>query len=143
MKGGVIELYTSHWRYPLLEHVDAQIVSISRGQPRRRLPFRYRKLTSLAPGNAAWNTPDQESFEEAYRTQLEELGIRTIIADLEHVSGGRPVVAVCWERLDDPDEWCHRTMLAHYLEEQVNIKVRELEPGMISPRPETPEPRLF
>ena len=143
MKGGAIELYTSHWRYPLLEHVDAQIVSISRGQPRRRLPFGYRKLTSLAPGGAAWSAPDRESFEKSYRTQLEELGAGTILANLERISGGRPVVALCWERLDEPGEWCHRTMLARFLEEQANIEVRELGPDMIPPRPDTPEPRLF
>ena len=143
MKGGAIELYTSHWRYPLLEHVDAQIVSISRGQPRRRLPFRYRKLMSLAPGDAAWNAPDRESFEKCYRTQLEELGAETILANLERVSGSKPVVVLCWERLDEPGEWCHRTMLARFLEEQANIEVPELEPGMISTRPDTPEARLF
>jgi hypothetical protein len=143
LKGGAIELYTSHWRHPLLEHVDAQIVSIARGQPRWRLPFRYRKLRSLAPCDAAWNAPNRESYEEAYRSQLEELGIGTILADLERVSGGSPVVALCWERLDEPDAWCHRTMLARYLEEHASLKVPELKPGMLPPRPDTPEPRLF
>ena len=98
---------------------------------------------SLAPGDAAWNAPDRRSFEKSYRTQLEELGAERILDDLERVSGGRPVVAVCWERLDESGAWCHRTMLARYLEEQVNIEVRELAPGMLPPRPDTPEPRLF
>ena len=136
-------LFTSYWRLPQLADLDATIVSISRGQPRKRLPFRYRRLANLAPGDAAWNAPDRESFERSYRTQLEELGAGTILADLERISGGKPVVAVCWERLDEPGAWCHRTMLARYLEKQVNIKVRELEPDMIPPRPDTPEPRLF
>ncbi len=84
-----------------------------------------------------------ESFEKAYRWQLEELGAWTILADLKHLSGGRPLVVLCWERLDDPGDWCHRTMLAHFLEEHASIEVSELEPGMIPPRPYTPEPRLF
>ncbi len=138
-----MQFYTSHWRNPELGELDAQIVSISRGQPRRRLPFRYRKLTSLAPGDATWSAIDRESFEEAYWTQLEELGAGTILADLERVSGGRPVVALCWERLDKPGDWCHRTMLARFLEEQTSIGVPELKPGMIPPRAGTPEPRLF
>jgi hypothetical protein len=103
LKGGVIELYTSHWRSPLLADVDAQIVSISRGEPRWRLPFRFRRLRQLAPGTEAWShKADREAFENAYQRQLQEIGAEPILERLEEISAGKPAILLCWERLDKP-----------------------------------------
>ncbi len=52
---------------------------------------------------------------EPTHRQLEEIGARAILELLEALSGGKPVVTVCWEKLADPSEWCHRRMLADYL----------------------------
>lgn len=111
--------------------------------PRRAPGYRYRVLRSLAPNDRVWSMDDRETFERTYLGQLEELGAARILADLEGIAEDRPAVLLCWEKLADPDEWCHRTVLARFLEEQVRIEVPELEPGMIPPRPDTPEPKLF
>ncbi len=142
-RGGSIEVYTSHWRNALLKDVDAVIVGVSRGTPRRSPGYRYRVLRSLAPNDTAWNAPDRESFEKAYGHQLDGLGVETILADLRRTGGGRPVVCLCWERLDEPGEWCHRRQLADYLEREAGISVRELAPGDLPQREDAPEPRLF
>ena len=148
LRGGAIEVYTSHWRNPLLEDVDAVIVSISRGQPRWRLPFRYRRLRSLAPGDEAWQTEDEEAFEASYRAQLDALGAETILADLERINqeyGGKPLCLLCWERLDgsDLDEWCHRRVLADYIKERTGTSIPELTPGDLPRRSDISQLSLF
>lgn len=140
---GVIELYTSHWRSPLLAKADAQMVSISRGQPRWSLPFKYRRLGELAPGDEAWRREDTGEFERAYLDQLERLGASRVLSDLESIGGGRPVVCLCWEKLADPDEYCHRLTLGRFLEEKAGIVDPKLKPGDVPEREDVPEMRLF
>ena len=144
MRGAAVEAYTSHWRSPLLEDADAVIVSVSRGQPRWRLPFRYKKLSALAPGDEAWREQSMGRFEAAYTRQLEELGAETILEDLLRISeehGGKPLCLLCWERPHEP--FCHRWTLARWLGEQTGMEVPELEAGMLAQRPDTPQQALF
>ena len=142
LRGGAIEkLFTSHWRSSLLADVDAQIVSISRGEPRWRLPFAYRRLRSLAPCDEAWQEESTERFEAAYTRQLEELGAQRILDDLGRIGGGRPVVALCWERPHEP--FCHRWVLSRWLHEQTGIEVPELRAGDLPQSQDAPEMRLF
>ncbi|CAA9430873.1 hypothetical protein AVDCRST_MAG82-2099 [uncultured Rubrobacteraceae bacterium] len=136
-------MFTSHWRNRDLAGVDAVMVAISRGKPRWTLDFRYRVLSELAPSNEAWAMKDRESFEAAYGRQLEELGAEWILERLAAIGDGRPCVLLCWERLADPGEWCHRRLLADWLHTQTEIVVPELEPGMIRKRPDAPQPALF
>lgn len=120
--------------------VEAQIVSISRGQPRWRLGFSYRRLPELTPSDATWVQEDEGRFEESYLAQLEQLGAAAILGRLEKIGGGRPVVALCWEA---PGEWCHRRMLAGFLERETGQHVPELQHGDLPQRQEAPEMRLF
>ncbi len=138
-----MRLFTSHWRSSLLKDVDATIIGVSRGTPRRSTEYKYRLLKSLAPDDRAWSMKGRAAFERAYLYQLEELGAERILTDLKAIAGDRPAILLCWERLTGPDEWCHRTLLARFLEEKAGFQVPELELGMIPPRPDTPEPNLF
>jgi hypothetical protein len=141
-------LLTSHWRNPELAELDAVMVGISRGVPRWSLPYRYKLVRSLAPGDEAWQMEDEEAFEASYRAQLDELGAETILACLERISEqhcGKPLCLLCWERLDgsDPHEWCHRRVLADYLEQRTGTSILELAPGDLPRRPDIPQPSLF
>ncbi len=138
-----MQMFTSHWRNRELAHVDATIIGVSRGTPRRSPRYRYRVLRLLAPNDHAWAQQERDGFERAYLAQLEELGPERIMERLEALAGGRPAILVCWERLTSPDEWCHRTALASYLHDRTGIEVRELEAGMLPPRPDAPQPSLF
>jgi uncharacterized protein DUF488 len=133
-------IYTSHWRSPLLEDADAVIVSISRGQPRWRLPFRYRRLPELAPDDATWAQEDEEAFEGSYLDQLAKLGAERIVADLERIAAGHPIILLCWER--PHEEICHRWALARFIEQEAGIVVPELSAGMVGKRPDA-QPVLF
>lgn len=138
-------LFTSYWRNPDLASLEAVLVSISRGEPRWRLPFSYRRLRDLAPGDEAWNAEDQVAFERSYLGQLKALGAETVLAELGRISdehGGKPLCFLCWERLDGSDDWCHRRMLAGWLEEQTGIVVPELEAGTLARKPDA-QPALF
>jgi hypothetical protein len=136
-----LELFTSHWRSALLADADAVIVSISRGQPRWPLPFRYRRLPELAPNDATWALEDEREFAESYVRQLERLAADAILERLEGIGGGRPVVCLCWEK--PHEEFCHRWLLSRHLEERTGLAVPELESGMLPEREDTPEQRLF
>jgi uncharacterized protein (DUF488 family) len=135
-----VKLYTSFWANRELADVDAQIVSISRGEPRWRLPFAYRRLRELAPGDEAWRQKGRESFEETYRAQLEEIGAAAILERLERIGGARPVVMLCWEK---PGEFCHRRVLADFLRARAGVELPELAPGDLPQRQDAAEPRLF
>jgi len=139
----VIEVYTSFWSSPELRDLDATMVSISRGEPRWRLAFAYRRLRNLAPNDEAWNAEDRAAFERAYTRQLEEIGAGAILDDLRRVGGGRPCVLLCWEKLSADDEYCHRLTLSRFLEREAGIRVPELKAGMLPQREGVAEPRLF
>lgn len=137
------ELYTSYWNSPLLESVDAVKVSTSRGEPKRRLPFRYRKLWSLCPSRETFQTENAENFEESYLNDLEASSLERIMDDLERIStkhGGRPLILLCHEK--NPAE-CHRSRLAAWLEEQAGLEVPELKHGMLPEREDATTPKLF
>ncbi len=138
---GTLQLFTSHWRNRELADVDATIIGISRGTPRGNPGFRYRVLRSLAPGDEAWRQKDRESFERAYLDQLEALGSNRILADLRRISGGRPCVCLCWEK--PHEEFCHRWVLARFIDERAGIVIPELAPGMLAKRPDAQQHALF
>ena len=97
----------------MLPDLDATIIGISRGTPRRAPGFRYRVLRSLAPSDEVWREQQTDAFEEAYIDQLEAIGAETILADLARIAGDRAAVCLCWER---PHEaFCHRWVLSRWL----------------------------
>ena len=108
-------------------------MSISRGQPRWPLPFRYRRLDALAPSDTTWALEDLGEFEASYVGQLEALGAEKILADVARIAGGQPACLLCWERPGEP--FCHRWVLASFLEEKAGLAIPELE--------DIAAPRLF
>ena len=93
-------LFTSSWTNSELGSLNAQMVAISRGKPRWKLPFRHRVLSDLAPSREAFGLEDPAQFESVYRSGLEEIGLEKILEALERIrrdSGGRALVLLCWE----------------------------------------------
>ena len=133
-------VFTSHWRSPLLPDLDAVPVSISRGEPRQRLPFRYRRMRALAPDNQTWAMQNPEAFRLSYLRQLEDIGASAILDRLADLGDGLPSILLCWERLG---EVCHRRYLADYLRDRLGVEVPELQPGDLPRRPDAQEPTLF
>ncbi len=138
-----MRLYTSRWANKELADLECQPVGISRGVPRFRTGYRYKLVRELAPDNATWGLlDDPDAFRDSYLRQLEAIGADTILARLEAVSGGLPVVTLCYEDVQ-AGQLCHRRYLADWLEEKAGIQVPELRPGMIPRSPDVPEQTLF
>jgi hypothetical protein len=138
-----MQLFTSYWGNPELPHIDAVMVGISRGQPRWKLPYRYRVLDLLAPNRATFALEDLGQFEEAYLAGLEDIGQEVIIGALEQMARegrGKPLVLLCWEA---PGEPCHRFMAASWLREKAGIEVPELVPGKLPRRGVPDQGTLF
>jgi len=139
----VPQLFTSHWRNPDLRDLDAIIIGISRGTPGGNPGFRYRVLRSLAPSRETFAIQDRERYAASYRAQLEELGAGRILADLKRIGGTGAIVMLCWERMADPSEWCHRRMLARYIERETGLEVPELKAQMLPQRVDEAQRSLF
>ena len=115
-------------------------IVVSLGVPKgfEELPV-YR---ALAPSRAllALDLTDADVYEKAYRRQLDALNPNQVLADLSRMAGGHEPVLCCWERPPWTDtNWCHRRMIATWLERHLPIAVPEFEP---EPRPVPPVRQL-
>jgi hypothetical protein len=133
-------LFTSRWANRDLANLACLPVGISRGVPRWPLPYRYRTFRALAPSRKVFGIEDECEFAEAYKAQLETLGVEEIIAGLAGISqghnNGRPLVLLCWEK---PGQFCHRRLLANWIEKSVGVEVPELVSGMVPRDNRAPE----
>ena len=99
----------------------SQAVAISRGVPRG---WQGKSYKALAP---SWNLvkiTDPTEFIRLYRSQvLDKLNPRQVLADL----GGDDFVILCWEQ---PGEFCHRLVVAAWLQKELGVKVEEFNPRL-------------
>jgi hypothetical protein len=108
------------------------------GHPvRTTVGFPRFSLTYTLAGHAALLTPTRqmlglplERYEPEYRRRLDAAGIDAILTELGEIAArhpaGRPLVLLCFDRLDKPGSWCHRTMAAQWLAERTGHVVPEL-----------------
>ncbi len=137
-----MRLFTGRWQNKELAELECVPVGISRGAPRFPTGYRYKLARELAPGDRAWAEEDWGRFADEYRRQLEELGVEAIVGRLGRISeeaGGAALVLLCFE--EAPQD-CHRGLLLDWLRER-GVEVRELSPGDLPQRPDSPQPRLF
>lgn len=99
-----------------------------------------------------WLKMPRADYEPRYLAMLDKIGPDVLRGDLIHIAsmyaqlhdGELPprLVLCCFEKLSKgPSNWCHRTMLAGWLQRNLDMKVVELgaEPAV----PIDPEPTLF
>ena len=142
------QLFTSRWTSPLLHDLGAACVGISRGVPRWPLPYRYKLLRQLAPSREAFAIKDRDEFCRAYLGGLDMLGVDRIMADLAKIAregevGHKPLVLLCWEDVFDPEQRCHRRLLAGWLHEHLGVEVPELVAGALPRASPTDQATLF
>jgi hypothetical protein len=76
-----------------------------------------------------------------YLGGLDIVGVERIVGELAGISskvGRKPVVLLCWEDVFDPEQWCHRRLLAGWLHEHLGVEVPELVAGAL-PRASPPD----
>jgi hypothetical protein len=99
------------------------------GAPRFALGYKLAGNVSMIAPSGLRSIEDRAEFEAVYRARLDGFGVDKIRAALEDVAraaGAAGVVLLCFEDLDDPARWCHRTIFAAWWLEQTGEEVAEL-----------------
>ena len=139
----MVELFTRRWQNRALETAPVVAVGISRGAPKFRVGYRYRRLPDLYPDGWMFGIEDDTRFNEAYRRKLERLGVERIAAQLERISeeeSRRPLALLCFEA--NPAQ-CHRSAFAEWWEERTGQEVPELQFSVSSRNRQDVQGRLF
>jgi hypothetical protein len=111
-------IFTSNFK--IAGHLS-QAVAISLGVPRG---WRGARCTVLAPPRPLIKIMDEATFIPLYRAQvLDKLDPHKIIRDL----GGDNFIMLCWE---DPGVFCHRRVVAAWMEKATGIKIEEFNPKL-------------
>jgi hypothetical protein len=82
----------------------------------------------LAPRFKMKGLPPRE-FEKAYDEYLNGLDADLILARIEQMADGKIPVLVCWESAHHINAgrcWCHRHLVARWLERELGITVEEV-----------------
>lgn len=110
-------------------------VRTSRGIPRWFPHQPVGEWWNVAPDRSMLNIADQAQYRTAYEAKLDHLGPDQARADLLHLAdlltdqNGHPphtLVLLCYEKVNRPGNWCHRTMLANWLAQNLSVTVPEL-----------------
>ena len=121
-----MKIYTSYFaNLKNLEKEDIFPIGICCYPPKW---FNGPNLGAIAP------TPDilekckssHAEYEKRYRAEVLSIfkDISTLINKISYISGGKDVALCCYEK---PSDFCHRHIVAKWLEEQAGIEVKEFE----------------
>jgi hypothetical protein len=112
------------------------------GAPRFQLGYALVGHATLLTPRRAMLGLSYEAYKPRYLRLLDSAGIDAIRAELDEIAdglaGGRPLVLLCFDRLDRAGSWCHRSMAAAWLQERTGIEVPEL-----GAKPAAQPPGLF
>lgn len=121
-----MKIYTSYFaNLKNLEKDDIVPIGICCYSPKW---FKGPNLRAIAP------SPDilekckssHAEYEKRYRTEVLSLfkDANILLERISFISGGKDAALCCYEK---PSDFCHRHILAKWLEEQTGIKVEEFE----------------
>jgi hypothetical protein len=129
-----LELFTASYR-----DFDPSMgvpVRTSRGYPRFWKLGRLQVLREAMPERAWMTMTDPAVFGELYRQKLDDVGAHVLLGRLEEIAaaaGDRRLVLLCFENLEKPGAWCHRSALGRWFEEQTGVPVPEVGQGRRDP----------
>ena len=87
----------------------------------------YRPLNSTAP----MLKRDRAEYEPLYQAILARLDPRQVVEDLHRLADPHEPVLLCWERPPFSETvWCHRRLVAAWLERELGLIVPEIEPHL-------------
>jgi len=113
-------MHTSHfWRFYVKN--DPNLVSIALKTPEW---FRGRRYPALAPREDML-AMEEDEYRREYQAILDRLDPHMVYEEL-----GQDSILLCWE---PPGAFCHRRLVARWLEESLGIEVPEL-PHNYNPR---------
>jgi hypothetical protein len=125
-----MKIYTSY--YAMTNRLVAegiQPIGVSRGVPKG---FAYPGILRIAPTYAMISkTFPTERYMPMYKQILAKVDPRSILEQLDQLGGGADVAMLCWEK---PGDFCHRHMIADWLEAELGIEIIEWRVGRVPQR---------
>ena len=101
-------------------------ISIARSTP-RRMPAGFRIFKDLAPGPWFSQVNDAEYRKLFASEVLKRLDPKQVWKELHDLVPGVEPILLCWETLEEPDEWCHRRLVADWFKKELGESVVELK----------------
>jgi hypothetical protein len=121
-------VWTSRYGNKLLaQRTSLAKVGITLGEPKFPLGYEKQQLRELAPTPQQFHLAD-EKFVKSFRHGMYVLTIERVIALLTQASqaaGGCDLALLCFEDVRKPNEWCHRLVLARWIEDQCGLQIEE------------------
>ena len=130
-----MKIYTSYFaKAAILRKAGIVPIGVALWPPRF---FRGISMKQVAPRRYMLDDRlTDEEYIRMYRNDVLRLvDARSFIQDLERASRGMDVALCCFEK---PGDFCHRHILAKWLNEQTGIEVSEF--GVTESKQETPKP---
>lgn len=118
-----MRIFTSYFaKVKMLEKHNIVPIGIALYPPRW---FGGQSIKYVAPTYSILKqTADDEEYTKRYKTEiLGNLNLNQFVADLQKLSNGKDVALCCFEK---PAEFCHRQLLAQYMNEH-GFEVKEFE----------------
>ena len=117
-------IYTGYYS-KIKEYVDSGLALLSISRTKPEFAKSCIDIPQLFPSNKIlWDYKkgkiDEMEYTSKYLNQLNELGVDRIIKMIQIF--GDNVVLLCWE---SPEKFCHRHILADYINKNSNINVEE------------------
>lgn len=114
-----MKIYTSYFgQMKNLSKAGISIISIARYSPRF---YHGDVLLEVAPTGAMLSMNDEE-YKKAYREILRKVDVNKLLVKIQVLSKGKDVALLCFEK---PDVFCHRHLLAEWIQKSVGIEVTE------------------
>ncbi len=140
-----MKIYTSRYGNKALASHPGTKMGITVGRPRWPLKYEMTWFPQFGP-DRSYLKADKDVYEPQYIAKLESLGIEWVMDTLNKQSeayGGADVVLLCFEDLRKEGEWCHRRMLAEWIERKSGIVVEEFPEIDPEPKPAVVQALLF
>jgi hypothetical protein len=123
-------IYTARYSNRTIAASGLTAIRITLGAPRFRLPYSIAETDKrFAPSREIFQTHDRGVFEVGMRDKLDrELGDRAVdvLRAYDQAHGSNGLVLLCFEDVRKPGAWCHRQIVAAWIEERFEIVVPEL-----------------
>ncbi len=118
-----MRIYTSYFgKIKKLRERNIEPVSISRWKPKF---YEGKMMLSVAPTPYMLSEScSREEYIRLYKKILENRGAGNIFQEIKSLSGGKDIALCCYET---PEKFCHRHLLADFLNTELNLGVNEFE----------------
>lgn len=134
-----MEIYTSYFgNLRALRSAGIMPISIARWKPKF---YEGACMYSVAPTKYMLSDDcEHEEYIELYQEILNRKGASSIISEIRNISQGRDCALLCYEK---PEDFCHRHLLADFLNKRLSLNVREYVAPIVPSKPQPKQTSLF